>query len=65
MGYDIALLDIKLPDMSGIDLYGAIQKINKGLVKKIIFITGDNMDIQTQKFLEKKQELVFLPSLKL
>jgi PAS domain S-box-containing protein len=57
--YDIILLDIKLPDMSGIDLYEVMEKMNPSLLKKIIFITGDNMDILTQKFLEKTKARFF------
>ena len=36
--YDIAVLDVKMPSMSGIDLKNKIEKIAPGM--KFIFITG-------------------------
>jgi DNA-binding NtrC family response regulator len=36
--YDIAVLDVKMPSMSGIDLKNKIEKIAPGI--KFIFITG-------------------------
>jgi len=36
--YDIAVLDVKMPSMSGIDLKNRIEKITPGI--KFIFITG-------------------------
>lgn len=36
--YDVAVLDVKMPSMSGIDLKGKIEKISPGI--KFIFITG-------------------------
>jgi len=36
--YDIAVLDVKMPSMSGIDLKSKIERITPGI--KFIFITG-------------------------
>ena len=49
--YSLILLDIKMPDMSGIELYERIQKIDKSLAHKVVFITGDIMGADTEKFL--------------
>jgi len=49
--YDAILLDIKLPGMSGIDLYKHMQKSTKSLAKRVIFITGDVMNRDTATFL--------------
>jgi CheY-like chemotaxis protein len=42
-----------MPDMSGIELYERIQKIDKSLVSKVVFITGDVLGINTAAFLSK------------
>jgi PAS domain S-box-containing protein len=39
--YALILLDIKLPNMSGIEMYEQLEKTDKSLVESIIFITGD------------------------
>jgi CheY-like chemotaxis protein len=38
--YDLILLDIKLPKLSGDEIYHNIQKTRPGLVDKIVFVTG-------------------------
>jgi len=52
-GYSHILLDIKLPGMSGIELYKRLEEIDKSLVKKVIFITGDVMGVGTKDFLSR------------
>ena len=54
------LLDIKMPDMDGIELYHYIKNISEAMVKKVIFITGDVMSLDTQRFLEKTRS-VYIP----
>jgi CheY-like chemotaxis protein len=49
--YAAVLLDIRMPGMSGIELYGHIEAIASSLAKRTIFITGDVMDDSTQSFL--------------
>jgi CheY-like chemotaxis protein len=49
--YDLVLVDIKMPGMSGVELYKRLQKINKSLARKVIFITGDIMGADTERFL--------------
>jgi len=51
--YDVILLDIKLPGMSGIELYRYMQKALKSLARRVIFITGDVMSKDTMGFLSK------------
>ena len=53
--FDVLVLDVKMPGMSGIELYWRIQKIAKSLRKRIIFLTGDVMGEETKKFLEKNK----------
>jgi len=51
--YDLILLDIKLPDMSGIELYKHLKKADKSTTRRIIFITGDVMGADTMDFFSR------------
>jgi PAS domain S-box-containing protein len=51
--YRLILLDIKMPGMSGVDLYKQFQKIAPSLTKRVVFITGDVMGKRTIAFLDK------------
>jgi PAS domain S-box-containing protein len=51
--YDVILLDIKLPGMSGIELYKYMQKAVKSLARRVVFITGDVMNKDTMDFLSR------------
>jgi CheY-like chemotaxis protein len=52
-GYDAILLDIRMPGMSGIDLYSHIIENMPVLKGKIIIITGDVMGPDIKAFLTK------------
>jgi CheY-like chemotaxis protein len=49
--YDVLFLDIRMPGMSGIDLYALIQEKAPAMANRIIFITGDTMGIDVKAFL--------------
>jgi CheY-like chemotaxis protein len=49
--YNLILLDVKMPGISGVELYGSIQKIARSLARRVVFITGDVMAADTEKFL--------------
>jgi len=49
--YSLILLDIKMPGMSGIELYKRIQKIAPSLARRIVFITGDVIGASTTAFI--------------
>jgi PAS domain S-box-containing protein len=51
--YRIILLDIKMPGMSGIELYKRFQKISPALARRVVFVTGDVMGARTMAFLSK------------
>jgi len=53
--FDVVLLDIKMPDMSGIELYKEAVKSNPDIAHKVIFITGDVMGKGTGSFLKKEK----------
>jgi CheY-like chemotaxis protein len=58
--YDFILLDIKLPGMSGIELYKEITKNDASLVRKIAFITGNIMEQETRQFLQETRVAYFV-----
>jgi PAS domain S-box-containing protein len=51
--YNLILLDIKMPGISGVTLYKRIQKIDRSLAERVVFITGDIMGADTEKFLSE------------
>jgi CheY-like chemotaxis protein len=51
--YDFILLDIKMPEMNGIDVYRRIIDINPSLKQKIIVVTGDVLERDTSRFIEE------------
>jgi PAS domain S-box-containing protein len=51
--YKLILVDIKMPGMNGVELYKRIQKINKSLARRVVFITGDTLGADTEKFLSE------------
>jgi len=50
--YDIILSDYKMPTMNGDIFYKKIIKLEKSLEERLIFITGDTINHQTQRFLK-------------
>ena len=51
--YNLIVSDIRMPGMSGYDLYEWVAKHKPEIVKKIVFTSGDPYDPETKKFLEK------------
>jgi DNA-binding response OmpR family regulator len=45
--YDIALLDVRMPDLNGYELYNKIRKIDNKV--RVCFITAQDMDYRTLK----------------
>ena len=50
--YDLYLFDIKMPVMSGIELYDSLQKTDPRITSRIVFITGSNIGQNTESFLQ-------------
>jgi len=50
--YDLIITDVKMPELSGSELYAAIRRKGTALERKVIFVTGDLMNPETLKFVE-------------
>ncbi len=51
--YDLILLDLRMPDMSGIELYERIGIISPTLQRKVVCVTGDVVSVQNEAFLHE------------
>jgi DNA-binding response OmpR family regulator len=51
-GYDLCIIDLKMPGTSGKRLYETIKQKQPSLAKKAAFITGDTVTPATQGFLD-------------
>jgi two-component system, NtrC family, sensor kinase len=51
--YDCCVSDIRLPGITGIDLYQHWKTGGNPLADRLIFITGDTLNNTTQDFLER------------
>ncbi len=52
-GYDIIISDMKMPGLDGKGFYRAVRDIRPEMLKKIIFITGDSVNKETDAFLRE------------
>lgn len=58
--YDLCLIDIRLPAMTGKELHQWLKEKHPQLASRVIFTTGDSMGGDTQIFLEQASR-PFLP----
>ena len=58
--YDLFIIDIKMPEMNGKQLYKKISKKHPELVDRTVFTSGDVISKDTELFL-RKTERPFLP----
>lgn len=50
---DLILMDIKMPVISGIELYNQLEVKDPSLTQRVMFITGDAVETTTRKFLDR------------
>jgi PAS domain S-box-containing protein len=55
--YDFILLDVKMPDMNGLEFYRSLKKIKPELARRVIFVTGDVLEKATSNFLKENNVL--------
>ncbi len=53
--YDAVILDIRMPGLSGIDIYHRLKERRPDLARRLIFITGDVMGGDVRRFFEDNQ----------
>jgi CheY-like chemotaxis protein len=51
--YDLVFSDMKMPGMSGIQLYDEIARRWPGLERRMIFVTGDTLNPAIRQFLDR------------
>jgi DNA-binding response OmpR family regulator len=51
--YDLCLIDIRTPEMNGIELYGHLEKKYPEIVSRVVFTTGDVINGNIKTFLDK------------
>ena len=49
--YDGLITDLKMPGTNGRELYGLIEKIDSGLARRVIFMTGDTATDRSRAFI--------------
>ncbi|HXI03706.1 MAG TPA: ATP-binding protein, partial [Candidatus Saccharimonadales bacterium] len=50
--YDVIISDLKMPGMSGQQLYEQVRRRDEALARRIVFSTGDTVSDDTRSFLE-------------
>jgi len=53
--YDLVLSDLLMPEMTGMDLYDAIEARDADLVQRMVFLTGGAFTPAAREFLVRKQ----------
>ena len=51
--YDCILCDLRIPGMSGMEFYNHLKENHSPYAKRIIFLTGDTYDQESQSFIKK------------
>jgi signal transduction histidine kinase/CheY-like chemotaxis protein len=58
--YDAVIADVKMPELSGQELYGRVCQIRPEMARRFIFITGDIDGDDTREFLEQTRCSYFM-----
>jgi PAS domain S-box-containing protein len=51
--YDLVVSDIRMPDLTGIQLYEWVEKFLPAMAGRVLFTTGDSFDPDTRAFLDR------------
>ena len=52
-GYDVLLLDLRMPDLDGPAFYGHLLLQYPAVSLRVIFLTGDTLSLESKAFLER------------
>ncbi len=58
--YDAVIADVKMPELSGPELYGRVCQIRPEMARRFIFITGDIDGEDTRQFLDESRCSYFM-----
>jgi CheY-like chemotaxis protein len=58
--YDFILMDVRMPDINGLELYKKINNIKPEMANRIIFVTGDTAGKDTIEFLKRPASIACL-----
>lgn len=58
--YDAVIADVKMPELSGQELYGRVCQIRPEMARRFIFITGDIDGEDTRQFLDQSRCSYFM-----
>ncbi|MDX8406038.1 MAG: response regulator [Mariprofundus sp.] len=58
--YHLVLLDVRIPKLSGDEIYSSIEQVNPGILDRIMFITGYPEDLY-ERFPDKKFNVLQKP----
>ena len=58
--YDLVILDIRLPKLSGDEIYQSISHVNPNIAKRIMFVTGYAEDL-TERWPDKEFNVLQKP----
>lgn len=58
--YDAVVCDVKMPELSGQELYGRVCQIRPEMARRFIFITGDIDGVDTREFLDQSRCSYFM-----
>jgi CheY-like chemotaxis protein len=53
--FDLIVCDIRMPGLSGMDLYDWLKAQRPAMTRRILYTTGDTFDVTTREFLESNQ----------
>ena len=51
-GYDALIIDLKMPGISGEEVYRRLKEMDRPLASRVIFITGDTLGNETRAFVK-------------
>ena len=53
--FDFIVSDIRMPGLSGVDLFDWLRTQRPAMTRRILYTTGDSFDVKTRAFLETNQ----------